>query len=159
MWSLPKWLRCPTCLWLLCSLSLTFPRVPRSSQFFGKKGAVRSVDHGPRLASPLLGLPSFLLPSAPVRLFRCSREGGVGSHLATPEFPSSLSLLFYEVGRAILMMVLSHSILWCADGGVRGAGTDCSTLTRGMPLCPWADKANRKTRWKRKRWTDAIARA
>ena len=35
--------RCPTCLWLLCSLPLTFPRRPRSSQFFGRKGAVHPV--------------------------------------------------------------------------------------------------------------------
>ena len=63
--------------------------------FIFSKYCPPSVDHGPRLASPLLGLPSFLLPSAPVRLFPFSREGDVGWHFATPPFPSSLSSWFY----------------------------------------------------------------
>ena len=43
LYSLPKWLRCLTCLWLLCSLPLTCPLVPGLFRFFGRKGAVHSV--------------------------------------------------------------------------------------------------------------------
>ena len=52
LYSLPKWLRCLTCLWLRCSLPLTCPLVPGLFRLLGRKGAVHSVDHGPRLASP-----------------------------------------------------------------------------------------------------------
>ena len=86
--------------------------------FLGRKGTARSVDHGPRFASPLLRLPSFLLPSTPVCLLPFSRKGGVGSHLAPEQsFPEqlrhdrqvncdrggSLGFPFCVFGRAILV--------------------------------------------------------
>ena len=54
------------------------------------------VDHGPRLASPLLGLPSFLLPSAPVVSFLSHEKGAWVHILRSLSSPVHLASCFME---------------------------------------------------------------